>query len=237
MTTKVSFVVPSFNTAAWLPHAVKSCLEQSHKYIEVVIVDDCSTDTTIEYLNWLAKQNDKRIKIILNSENVGRSETRNIGNRAATGDIICVLDSDDLAVRTRAEWTVKKMKNGVKVIYGSAVAMGALGNAMHELTAKPLDIKTALETKTNGIVHSTMAYTKDIAEKYPYVSGDICRLGIDDWTMQTKMIIDGVKFDFIPDVICAYRVLGTGITATRDPQEVERAKMSVIEGYRLEAVK
>jgi glycosyltransferase involved in cell wall biosynthesis len=223
--TRVSFVIPSFNTAAWLPHAVKSCLEQTHKEVEVVIVDDCSTDTTIEYLNWLAKQNDKRIKIILNSENVGRSETRNIGNRAATGDIICVLDSDDLAVRTRAEWTVKKMKNGVKVIYGSAVAMGALGNAMHELTAKPLDIKTALETKTNGIVHSTMAYTKDIAEKYPYESGKISDLGIDDHNQQYRMIIDGVKFDFIPDVISAYRITETNISSTRNQEEVDKCKM------------
>jgi len=234
---KVSFVIPSFNCAAYLPHAVKSCLDQSYKNIEVVIVDDCSTDTTGDYLNWLAKQEDKRIKIIRNSENVGRSESRNIGNRAATGDIICVLDADDLAVATRAEWTIKKMKSGTKVIFGSAVVMDALGNASHELTAKPINKKTAIEKRENGIVHSTMAYTKEIASKYPYASGDICRLGVDDWHFQTRLMNDGIDFDFIPDIICAYRVTGAGISQTRNPEEVMKAKEAVIEGMKLEAVK
>lgn len=231
--SKISFVIPTYNAAAWLPHAVKSCQEQSIKDIEIIIVDDASTDTTKDYLNWLAKQGDKRIRIIHNSKNMGRSESRNIGNYAAVSPIIAVLDADDLAVSERAEWTLKKMKSSkCSVVYGGAVVMDALGNALHEINAGPIDKENCLKTKQNGIVHSSMAYTKEIAIKYPYKSGKIADLGIDDYEMQTRMIVDGVSFDFIPEVICAYRVHGNGVTQTRDEAEVLKAKNEILEGLK-----
>jgi glycosyltransferase involved in cell wall biosynthesis len=228
---KISFVIPSFNCAAWLPHAVKSCQEQTYENIEIVIIDDCSTDSTEQYINWLLKQGDKRIVYHRNGTNLGRSESRNIGNKLATGDIICVLDADDLNVATRAEWTLKKMKNS-QVIYGSAVVMDALGNALNEIHAEPIDFATCVKRKLNGIVHSTMAYTKEIALKYPYEGGKIADLGIDDYTMQIRMLADGVKFDFIPDIISAYRILETGISKTRDEKEVTKVKEEILEGLK-----
>jgi len=228
---KVSFVVPSFNCAAFLPHAVKSVQEQTIKDWELVIVDDCSTDTTDQYINWLLKQGDKRIVYHRNGKNMGRSESRNIGNKLATGDIICVLDADDLAIATRAEWTLKKMKT-CQVIYGSAVVMDALGNAHSEIIAKPIDFATCVKNKTNGIVHSTLAYTKELGIKYPYESGKIADLGIDDWHLVLRMLADGIKFDYIPDVICCYRITEGQITNTRDPKAVEAAKNEILEGMK-----
>ena len=231
---KVSFVLPSFNQATWLPHAVKSCQDQSYKNIEIVIVNDCSTDSTSVYLEWLAKQGDKRIKIINNSVNKGRSESRNIGNFAATGDILCVNDSDDLSAQMRAEWTLKKMKN-CQVCYGSAIVMDALGNALKEISALPIDKESCLKNKVNGIVHSTMAYTKELAIKYQYESGKIADLGIDDWHQQIRMIMDGVSFDYVPDVLCAYRIHGKAVTHTRNQEEVDKAKSEIMEGLKCKA--
>lgn len=224
---KASYVIPNYNTAAWLPHAVRSCLDQTHKDIEVVVVDDCSTDSSKEYLEWIKKQ-DKRVKVIYNEVNKGRSASRNIGNNAATGDVIFVCDSDDLAVLNRTELTLKKIKAGFQMVYGSAVVMDALGNALHEISAKPLDIKEAFTKMENGLVHSSVAYTKEIALKYPYEGGDICRLGLDDYHQQVRMMKDGVKMGFIPDVICAYRVLESGITSQRNPQEVLDLKKKIM---------
>jgi glycosyltransferase involved in cell wall biosynthesis len=232
---KVSFVIPTYNCGTWLPHAVGSCLEQTHKAIEVVIVDDCSTDTlTAPYLAWLLKQNDKRVVYHRNEKNMGRSESRNIGNRLATGEVICVLDADDLAVKTRAEWTLKKMKT-CQVCYGAAIAMDAIGQKLYDISAKPVSLRAALETKVNGIVHSTMAYTKELAEKYQYKSGQIADLGLDDWELQLRMLADGVSFDFIPDTLAAYRVLASSVTNTRSQEAVNKAKESVIEELKCKA--
>lgn len=230
---KVSFVIPTFNCAAFLPHAVRSCLDQSYKDVEIVIVDDCSTDTTTDYLAWLAAQGHKNIKIARNGQNKGRSESRNIGNKLATGDIILVLDADDLAVKTRAEWTVKTMKaKKAKVVYGAAVVMDALGNALNEIPANQVDLKNCIERKQNGIVHSTMAYTKDIAEKYQYEGGEVCALGLDDYMLQLTMLVDGVEFAAIPDVLCAYRTHGEAITQKRDAKQVDALKNKIIEGLK-----
>ena len=114
---KISFVIPTFNSVTWLPMAVTSCLEQTHNNCEVVIVDDCSTDYTHQYLKFL-KDNPK-VKIIRNEKNLGRSASRNIGNMVAQGDIICVLDADDVSQKKRAEWTAGKFKEKkIDLLYG-----------------------------------------------------------------------------------------------------------------------
>lgn len=228
---KVSFVIPSYNQAAWLPHAVKSCQEQTYKNIEIVIIDDCSTDTTDQYINWLLKQGDNRVRYFRNGKNLGRSESRNIGNKEASGDIICVLDSDDLAINKRAELTVKKLK-GCQVCHGSAIIMNAIGISMGEATAKPVTLQECIDRKMNGIIHSSMAYTKYLAMKFPYKSGEISDLGIDDWDQQIRMMAAGIKFDFIPEVICAYRVNGSGISQNRDEKRVSEVKADILGGLK-----
>lgn len=237
---KVSFVIPSYNCATFLPHAVESCLEQTYKDAEVVIVDDCSTDSTTELCEHL-KSNPK-IKIIRNEKNMGRSESRNIGNRAATGDVICVLDADDLADPKRAALTVGKFKHGADVVYGSAIVIDALGFQYQRLQAdfiankKIQKMRDAIASKNAtpadlqlGIVHSSMAYSKKIAEKYQYSGGEVARLGLDDWELQVRLIRDGVRFEVIPAIICHYRNIGTGISRNRSIEEVMDCKKNVLD--------
>lgn len=244
---KVSFVIPSFNHAAFLPHAVDSCRNQSEKDIEIVIIDDCSTDTTDQYITWLLKQGDTRIVYKRNEKNMGRSYSRNLGNKISTGGIICVNDSDDLSVSQRAEWTIKKLKK-TSVCYGSAVFMDAIGIQLSEKSAGPIDKERILrpldltkleediekgnpiDLKELGIVHSTMGMHREIALKYPYANGKISDLGLDDWDMQIRMLKDGVSFDFLPDTLCAYRQHAAAITNTRNPKEVIRMKAEILAG-------
>lgn len=248
---RVSFIIPSFNHAAFLPHAVDSCRNQSHKDIEVIIIDDCSTDTTDQYINWLLKQGDTRIVYKRNEKNMGRSFSRNLGTKISTGDIICINDSDDLSVNQRAEWTIKKLKK-TSVCYGSAVFMDAIGIQLTEKTAgpinkerllKPIDMTkleqdiekgNTFDLREIGIVHSTMGLHREIALKYPYADGKISDLGLDDWHVQTRMLRDGVSFDFIPDVLCAYRQHGQAITNTRNPIEVIKMKADILNGVMCE---
>jgi glycosyltransferase involved in cell wall biosynthesis len=218
---KVSFVIPTFNTAAFLPHAVKSCLNQSYKDIEIIVVNDASTDSTGIYLDWLKKQGDDRIIIHTNKTNKGRSESRNIGNKLASGRIICVLDADDLAVQNRAELSVLAMRDlKHDVVYGAAVFMDPLGNHIEDMPARPFDEKYIKEYKVYSIVHSTMAYTRDIALKYPYEGGEIADLGMDDWSLITRMRADGIKFKCLPDLLAAYRDVKGSISYTRDEKKV-----------------
>lgn len=232
---KLSFVIPTYNCAVWLPHAVSSCLGQTFKDIEVVVVDDCSTDRTGEYLDWL-KGKDKRVRIFRLPKNVGRSEARNIGNKEANGEIIAVLDADDIATPNRAELTLKKFKGtDLDYVYGGATFIDAIGRPLENATVDVFDKTTALEKMTNGIVHSSSAYTKKFAMKYRYRGGEISRLGLDDWALQIESLLDGGKFDFIPHRLCAYRILSNQISRVRNPDEVMKAKKDFLASLKVVA--
>lgn len=228
---KLSFVVPSYNSAAWLSQAVQSCLEQTHRDIEVIVVDDYSTDSTAEYLDWQQKA-DPRVRYLINAENMGRSISRNLGNQMATGEVICVLDADDLALPNRARIVAEKFGAGCQFLYGSAIQIDACGRGLGELPADVFNAEKAQETLQNRIVHSTVAYCRDLALKYPYLDGDVSRLGVDDWAMQTECYLNGVKMEFVPNILSAYRILQSAISQTRSEEEVKKFKKSHLEQLR-----
>lgn len=89
----ISVIVPVYNGEKTIKDTLKSILAQTYKDIEVIAVNDGSTDNTRQVLEELA-ENDDRIKII-NKENGGVSSARNAGLRAANGDYITFLDADD----------------------------------------------------------------------------------------------------------------------------------------------
>src|SRR5690554_2288672 len=89
----VSVVIATYNMGQYLPGAVKSVLNQSWKNLEVVVVDDGSTDETQEVMEGLAKT-DPRI-VFIKTPNQGQPKAKNTGIRAARGNFIAFCDADD----------------------------------------------------------------------------------------------------------------------------------------------
>ena len=90
---KVSVIVPIYNTEKYLPKCLDSILNQTHENLEIILVDDGSTDDSKKIADTYAKK-DKRIKVI-HQKNQGQSTARNTGLEKATGDFISFVDSDD----------------------------------------------------------------------------------------------------------------------------------------------
>lgn len=84
----ISIVIPTYNASRFIPGLLNSIFDQTVDDMEVIIVDDCSTDDTVE----LAKEHP--VKVIKMEENVGPAKARNIGVKEAKGDIIFFLDAD-----------------------------------------------------------------------------------------------------------------------------------------------
>jgi len=97
----VSVILPTFNRASTLPRAIDSVLTQTYANLELIIVDDGSTDNTHELLKKYQKV-DKRVKVIYNKQNLGAPLSRNKGIKASNGDYIAFQDSDD-------EWLKEKL--------------------------------------------------------------------------------------------------------------------------------
>lgn len=89
-----SIIIPTYNVEKFISRALLSCINQSYANIEIICVDDCSLDESLNITKAFAKQ-DKRIKIIQNKENLGTFETRNQGALNANGEYLFFLDADD----------------------------------------------------------------------------------------------------------------------------------------------
>ncbi|WP_310417709.1 glycosyltransferase family 2 protein [Chamaesiphon sp. OTE_8_metabat_110] len=97
---QVSIVIPAYNTAVYIGRAIESALKQTLTNIEIILVDDASTDRTLAIANSFT---DRRLKVFTNFENLGVSATRNWAISQAQGEWIAVLDSDDWYAPTRLE--------------------------------------------------------------------------------------------------------------------------------------
>jgi teichuronic acid biosynthesis glycosyltransferase TuaG len=106
----VSFVMPTYNREAYLVEAINSCLDQTYKNIEVVVVNDGSTDGTDDIMQFLSEKHDN-IRYIKLSDNSGIAIARNSGIQEAKGEYIAVMDSDDLCSPDRIKKQITTIKD------------------------------------------------------------------------------------------------------------------------------
>ena len=101
----VSVIIPSYNREKTIERAVMSVLNQTYKDLELIVVDDCSKDNTVEVLKSIK---DDRLKIIRLEKNSGACVARNVGIENAQGDYIAFQDSDD-------EWLLDKLEKQMAI--------------------------------------------------------------------------------------------------------------------------
>ena len=89
----ISIIIPIYNTAKYLPNCLDSIVNQTYKNLEIILIDDGSTDNSYKIAAEYAKK-DSRIKLIY-QKNTGQSAARNHGIKLATGEYISFIDSDD----------------------------------------------------------------------------------------------------------------------------------------------
>lgn len=97
---RVSVLIPVFNGDGSIQRAIRSCLSQTLSDIEVIVIDDASTDRTAEVVGSLARD-DPRIRLVGLGQNAGPGAARTAGLREATGDWVAILDADDQIETTR----------------------------------------------------------------------------------------------------------------------------------------
>src|SRR5262249_441294 len=124
----VTVVIPTYNRADLLPDAIESVLAQSYKPIEIIVVDDGSTDDT----RAVATRFGDRIRYVY-QENAERAAARNHGLRLACGDFIAFLDSDDYWDHDKIESDVSVLAEhtGTGVVYSDLEIVDLHGRHLH----------------------------------------------------------------------------------------------------------
>jgi len=103
----VSIIMPAFNSSKYISNSITSIQEQSYTHWELIIVDDASTDNTVEVINSFK---DSRIRLLRNTHNEGAALSRNKALREANGMWITFLDSDDIWMNKKLETQLNYMR-------------------------------------------------------------------------------------------------------------------------------
>ena len=115
----ISIIVPIYNAEKWLKRCVDSLVKQTYKDIEILLINDGSTDGSLEICNSYAKK-DKRI-VVIDKENTGVSATRNCGIKKAKGEYIQFVDSDDYIDSNMCEALADAIKNADMAMCGMRI--------------------------------------------------------------------------------------------------------------------
>ena len=107
---KVSVIIPNYNKMNYLDSCIRSVINQTYENIEIVVVDDCSTDESRELINELSIEYNNVVAVFLPT-NGGVCNARNLGAKVSTGDYLTFLDSDDIYINK------KKIENEMQMIH------------------------------------------------------------------------------------------------------------------------
>ena len=121
MQEKVSIIIPVYNCEKYLEECIKSIINKKYNNLEIIIVNDGSTDSSIEILNRY-KETDERI-ILINKKNEGVSIARNTGMENATSEWIMFVDSDDTLEKDAVENFAKKIDKDIDIIFSNVYCL------------------------------------------------------------------------------------------------------------------
>ncbi|WP_407536946.1 glycosyltransferase family 2 protein [Cetobacterium somerae] len=161
----VSIITPSYNSKDFIKETIESVLNQTYKNWEMLIVDDCSTDSTQKYLKDF-EEKDRRIKVIYLEKNVGAGIARNLAIEKAKGRYIAFLDSDDIWNNKKLEKQVKfTEENSYKFTFTKFQKISEDGKAYKMIVKAPKKLTYNKNLYYNHIQTSTVMYNQEILGK------------------------------------------------------------------------
>lgn len=171
MAAEVSVIVPNFNKAPFLGPALRSIMNQTHEEFEVIVIDDASTDDSVQVVESIARK-DSRIRLIQKYHNQGVSAACNNGIRASKSTLITFLGSDDLFAPERLEDLLRGFQTTAhpQIVYSDPLLIGedatTLTSRILEKTHRPEGyILDALITGLPSFYPSLITLPKECFEK------------------------------------------------------------------------
>lgn len=236
---KVSIITPVYNVKKYISECILSVINQTYSNIELILVDDCSTDNSIEIAQKLLTQNPKErfsYKIIRHNINKGVSVARNTAIKNATGDLIFCLDSDD-----RLELTcIKELVDRYKQTKAEIVICGHHSDKMIENRGGHLNAPIDIIECTPLCIHANAELWYNVApwckliekkfledNKISFLEGIINEDVL--WTFQLS--INAHKIAFLNRDLYYYRYNTTSIMSDSKKEIIIKSSKCIIENY------
>ena len=219
----VSVIIPVYNVEGYLPECVESVRNQTHKLLEIILVDDGSTDNSGNLCDNYLKI-DERIKVI-HKLNGGLSSARNIGIHSATGEFIAFVDSDDWIENTMIQRLLTSCLESGSLLSmcGSYVAFSKENIKVRKCPLKseclPLNefwIKL-LKAKEGDFISCDKLYHRSLWKNYKFPEGKI----YEDIRVLYKVIEQSNVISTVAEALYYYRLRDDAITSVFNPQALE----------------
>ncbi len=208
----VSVIMPAFNSEAYIRQAIDSVLMQTYQNLELLVVDDCSSDGTVGIVEEYQKK-DNRVRLFLNSSNSGAAKTRNVAIEKAAGRWIAFLDSDDF-------WAADKLCNHLTFMVESAVYFSFTpyqtvdldGNKISSFYPSKKEYTYGDILKSNSIGCSTAIYDSRRFGKVFMLENAVKREDMACWLAILKKGEKGVLFN---ECLTFYREGGQSVSSSK----------------------
>ncbi len=159
----VTVLIAVHNGVPYITEAIESVLGQSMSDLEVVVVDDASTDATVEAVTAI---DDPRIRLVRSDRNVGAYAAANLGLASARGAYVARLDADDVCEPDRLERQLDALKRtGARAVVGAAVRINRDGTILRPPTKSAQVMKWAL-CVVSAVVHSSAMFERAAVTAY-----------------------------------------------------------------------
>lgn len=150
----VSVIIPAYNSSRYICEAIDSVLSQTYDNLEVIVVNDGSTDTTLQVL----EKYHKRI-IVIDQLNQGAAHARNTGIKAAKGEFITFLDSDDYWFKQKVELQIQYLRQHPEMgaVYADWSRWHPVGNEFPDpLTLAPQNVTLEIDPEQSGWLYEKL---------------------------------------------------------------------------------
>ncbi len=222
----VSVVIPTYARNDMLERAINCIQNQTHQNLDIIVVDDNPPKSEFRLSAQKIMQkyaSDERIRYIQNPRNLGGSGARNVGIEASKGEYIAFLDDDD-------EYYPEKIEKQLKVFMDSDSDNLALVYCDVEHVGRNNHVDCVIRKRYRGnclyeaIEDDCLASTsmwlvkKSLLESVGNFSIVPCK---QDSTVILKLLEKGYEVDFVPEVLCSYRNVASGVRISLGPKKVE----------------
>ena len=210
---QISIVIPVYNGEKFLDENISSVLNQTFKDFELIIINDKSTDKTLEIIQKYAKK-DERIIVLNNKKNRGAQYTRNRGLKRSKGKYMAAFDADDVCLPKRFEIQFNYLEKHPEIfmVGGSAIIIDEKGNRLGVFLKYENDRKIEKKLpKVNCILHPTVMHrnTKEFfyRERFPIS---------EDYDLLLNILSAKKKIVNIPTFLIKYRINQSSNTFTKN---------------------
>ncbi len=211
----ISIVIPSYNRSSYLKTTIVSILDQPYSNFEIIVIDDGSTDNTVEVIQ---KLNDKRIRYF-KIENSERGAARNVGLKYALGEYVNFFDSDDLYLPCLAKLAAFIQQHPESsVIYGDIQHISTDGSILKSAPL-PYNSFTKNLLHNNFLACGSVFLKREIAVQFPF-NEDRRLSSAEDWELWLR-IHTQYSFVSFQETVFQQRHHDNRSLRTIDPEKIE----------------